>query len=434
MSNVSFVKTMSKSVLFVFVLFVLAGPSQILAAEGITGNWEIKMDSNGQESFAELSISKNPDGSFAGTWGDDKLSDVKFEGQKLTFVRILQRRDQEFKTTFEGVLKDGKLTGKLTSDRGTSTAEGYRPRIIPAAVGQWDMKIEVGDREFDAKLVVSQGSDGELTGKWISGRGEDTISKVKFENGKLTFTRKSTYQDRQRESTYEGTVKGNDLVGKSKSERGEVVCNGRRAGGEMIGKWEFTSTSERGTRTNTLTIYPDMTGRYQSFGGAIAIKDLKLEGSQVTFGIDMGFGERSFNMTFEGKLQGSTLNGKFITSRGDREVTGKKMAVAAVSSLVGTWELTSTSRDGTPRTQTLTIKEDMTGTYKSQDRETNVENLKIEGDQVSFKIIRRFREREVPMEFKGKLDGETLNGQFITSRDGQDVSRDVTGKKVGVVH
>jgi len=75
----------------------------------------------------------------------------------------------------------------------------------------------------------------------------------------------------------------------------------------------------------------------------------------------------------------------------------------------------------------------MTGTYKSRDSETNVENLKIEGDQVSFKIIRRFREREVPMEFKGKLDGETLNGQFITSRDGQDVSRDVTGKKVGVV-
>ena len=333
MSNVSFVKTMSKSAFFVFVLLALAGPSRILAAEGITGNWEIKMDSNGQESFAELSISKNPDGSFAGTWGDDKLSDVKFEGQKLTFVRILQRRDQEFKTTFEGVLKDGKLTGKLTSDRGTSTAEGYRPRIIPAAVGQWDMKIEVGEREFDAKLVVSQGSDGELTGKWISGRGEDTISKVKFENGKLTFTRKSTYQDRQRESTYEGTVKGNELVGKSKSERGEVVCNGRQAGGELIGKWEFTSTSERGTRTNMLTIYPDMTG-----------------------------------------------------------------------------------------------------TYKSQDRETNVENLKIEGDQVSFKIIRRFREREVPMEFKGKMDGETLNGQFITSRDGQDVSRDVTGKKVGVVH
>ena len=98
------------------------------------------------------------------------------------------------------------------------------------------------------------------------------------------------------------------------------------------------------------------------------------------------------------------------------------------SALVGVWELTTVSSRGT-RTRTLTIKEDLTGTYQSRNRETPITELKIEGDQVSFKVQRKFREREFTMEFKGTLDGKMLNGQWITPRG----SRDVTGKKVSPV-
>ena len=95
------------------------------------------------------------------------------------------------------------------------------------------------------------------------------------------------------------------------------------------------------------------------------------------------------------------------------------------SALIGTWELTTVSSRGT-RTRTLTINEDLTGTYQGRNRETPITDLKIEGDEVSFKMLMRFRDREFPMEFKGTLDGETLKGQWITSRG----PRDVTGKKV----
>jgi hypothetical protein len=50
----------------------------------------------------------------------------------------------------------------------------------------------------------------------------------------------------------------------------------------------------------------------------------------------------------------------------------------------------------------------------------------VDGDQVSFKVIMRYGERDVPMEFKGRLDGTTLNGERTTSRG----TSKFTGKKV----
>jgi hypothetical protein len=113
-----------------------------------------------------------------------------------------------------------------------------------------------------------------------------------------------------------------------------------------------------------------------------------------------------------------------VTPNGTNEVAGKKIETA--SALVGTWELTSESPQGV-RTSTLKIKEDMTGTYTTRDSETPITDLKVEGEEVAFKVMRKFGEREVPMEFKGRLDGTTLKGQFITTRG----SREVTGKKIG---
>ncbi len=62
MSHISLVKTIGKSVFLVFLLVLLAGVSQVLGAEGITGDWEVTMDFNGRQIFARLSISKRADG------------------------------------------------------------------------------------------------------------------------------------------------------------------------------------------------------------------------------------------------------------------------------------------------------------------------------------------------------------------------------------
>ncbi len=404
-------------------LLLLFQTSYLWAAEDITGQWEMKMEFGGRESFATMTILKKADGSLTGKWGSGELTDVKFEDGKLTFARIITFGDSEVILEYVGTLREGKITGQMSSDRGEFAVNGSRKKPRCPALGQWDMKYSVGDREMTGKVTISQEPDGKLAGKWDAARGEHVISNVKFQDGKLSFTRNSKYENFEFETNFEGTVKGHDLAGVFKSDRGEIQAAGERIGAPLIGKWDLTTTSERGTRTRMLTIFSDMTGRYESFGGEIPIKDLKLEGDQVTFIIEMGFGDRTFKMDFKGKLDGKSLTGQLVSERGATEVAGKMLKT--VSPVVGTWEFTRETSRGT-RTSTLKIKEDMTATYTYRDNEVAVQDLKVDGNQVSFKVTMTYGDREYTMEFKGKVDGKTLVGERTTSRG----TREMAGRKI----
>jgi hypothetical protein len=293
------------------------------AGQDITGEWEMAMDFGGRESFATLSITKKADGTLTGKWGSSDLTDVKFENDKLTFVRTIRFGDQEFTMNYSGTLKEGKLTGTMSSDRGDMPVNGVKKKPKLPVVGQWDIKFNVGDREIKSKLIITQKSDGSLEGKWEE-PGQHVLSDVKFENGKLTFTRKSKIEDMEFETTYEGTVKGDELIGMLKGEGGPWQANGKRLGSTLIGKWELTIDGEMGQRPGMMIVEPDLTGRYELFG-EIPMKDLKLEGDQVTFYIEFGPPDQTFKMEFKGKIDGNNLKGQMTSERGSEDVTGKKV-------------------------------------------------------------------------------------------------------------
>jgi len=309
----------------VLITLAIGIPQAFAAAEEITGDWELTMDFNGMQTFATLSITKKPDDTLTGKWGSSDLSNVKFDGQKLTFARTLRMRDQEFTMDFSGTLKDGKLTGNLSSDRGDTPVTGARKKPKPPVLGQWELKYQIADQDVTTRLVVSQKPDGTPEAKWTSNIAQSVVSNVKIQEDKLTLSRKTTFNDTAFESTFEGTVKDHKLTGTIKSEMGEVAVAGQRIGIALIGKWELTRTTEQGTRTNLLTIDTDLTGRYESFGGEIPIKDLKLDGDQVSFKTEMGFGDQTFVTEFKAKLDGKTLKGQSVSERGTNELTGKKV-------------------------------------------------------------------------------------------------------------
>jgi len=404
-------------------LILLVQTSLVWAADDITGQWEMTMEFGGRESFAMLTISKNADGNLAGKWGSDDLSDVKFQDGKLTFVRIVRFGDQEFSLDYAGTLKDGKITGTMSSDQGEFDVNGARFKPMSPALGHWDINFNVQDREINARLSVSEKPDGTLDGKWSREEGEHIISNVKFKDGKLTFTRHVKFNDFEFDVDYEGDIKGNELTGTMKSDMGDIPANGKRVGALLIGKWDLTSVSEFGTMQGMMRVNGDMTGRYEFFGGEIPMKDLKLDGNQVTFALEMGWGDQTFTLNFKGTLDGKNLKGQMTSDRGTSEITGKKAEEA--SAVIGTWEFTRETSQGT-RTSTLKIKPDMTGTYTMRDNEVDVKDLKVDGNNVSFKIELSFNDRQFTMEFKGKVEGKALQGEFITQRG----AREAIGKKI----
>jgi hypothetical protein len=310
--------------IIVIGLLLLAQTSLALAGDEITGDWDVTIDFNGREGYASLSITKAEDGTLKGKWGSSELSDVKYEDGKLTFIRTMGRGDRQFTTDYEGTLKDGKLMLTITNDFGEMSAVGERPKPMSPVLGQWDIKFDAGGRQIEAKLTVSKDPNGTLVGKWDE-EGEHKISNLKFEDGKLTFTRQSKIGDMEFETTYEGTVKGNELIGTMKGDMGEWEANGKRVGVPLIGEWELTTVSDFGERKSMMKIFPDLTGRYEFFGNEVPMKNIKIEGDNVTFVVEMGFGDQTFQLDFKGKLEGKTLKGEMTSDRGTSEVTGKKI-------------------------------------------------------------------------------------------------------------
>ena len=339
------------------------------AKPDIVGEWRLSrvMPADAQNAAAPrggmmasiLSLSRNKDGKLTGQMigmmGITDLNDVKFENGTLTFSQTMRMRQEEAVSTFTGTLKEGKLVGTQTSPRGEMAMEGTPILPPPAIVGNWEITSTRGDRQMVTILSVTTDEDGKFAATWQpqrpqgqeqgqpqqadrpqGQRGFGELSDVQYKDGKLTFTRRSMrrtqqqdqQQDQQQErvSTYVLTAKGDVLTGTVTSQQGERPIEGKRAAASpVVGTWMLTVTSERGERTQRLVVCPDMTALY----GATPVEAVTCENNAVSFKITMGFGDRTFETTFKGTLDGDKLTGQLSsTGQNDQvftqEVVGKK--------------------------------------------------------------------------------------------------------------
>jgi hypothetical protein len=187
-------------------------------------------------STATMTITKNAEGKLAGTWstqrGESQLSDITFEGGKVKFAQTNNFGGQDMKTTYEGTVEAGKIKGTGKGQFGEvtfdGTLQGEAKTGADAIVGEWQMSVNMPARDNVEKLTVTKNADGTLAGKWESRRGENKISNMKFEGGKLTFIRTIDFGGRIMESEFEGTVEGDAIKGVFKSDRGNRDANATR--------------------------------------------------------------------------------------------------------------------------------------------------------------------------------------------------------------
>lgn len=82
----------------------------------------------------------------------------------------------------------------------------------------------------------------------------------------------------------------------------------------------------------------------------------------------------------------------------------------------GIWKWTITTQNGDTIDSTLELKqtgETLTGMYKgSRGGESKIENGKISSNEVSFKVKREFQENSFTIVYKGKLEGDRIDGSI----------------------
>jgi hypothetical protein len=325
MKQREFGKTALFSALVIAALVVQVS-AQPPGGRGIYGDWLIQSDFNGRTIESILSLSRDQEGNPTGVWlgfrGMDELKDLTLKEGKLSFTRARQGRDGEIRSSkFTGTLADGVLSGTLSSDRGDREFKGKRMPRVPRAVGDWKMKYTVGDREIVSTLKIRSDEQGTLTATWPSDQVEHTVTDMKLDRRDLTFKRATKMGDQEWQATFTGTLRGNEMIGAFKSERGTMEATGTRVGGDLIGTWNLEISSDWGDRKNRLRVYPDMTARY----GANFVKKVTLEGEKVSFKLELGWGDRTFEMDFTGKIAEGKLTGKLTSERGSSEITGTKV-------------------------------------------------------------------------------------------------------------
>jgi hypothetical protein len=89
-----------------------------LAADNaaVVGTWKISTEMQGQPVEMTMEI-KEADGALTGTWtsprGSDTMSDIKWDGQELSFSRTVSRQGQDFKVQSTAKITGDTLEGKM---------------------------------------------------------------------------------------------------------------------------------------------------------------------------------------------------------------------------------------------------------------------------------------------------------------------------------
>lgn len=99
-------------------------------ADAIVGEWQMNVNVPARENVEKLTITKNADGTLAGKWvgqrNESKISNLKFEGGKLTFIRTTDFGGRIMESEFEGTVEGDSIKGVFKSDRGNRDANATR--------------------------------------------------------------------------------------------------------------------------------------------------------------------------------------------------------------------------------------------------------------------------------------------------------------------
>ncbi|MEJ5258878.1 MAG: hypothetical protein WHS88_01680 [Anaerohalosphaeraceae bacterium] len=302
------------------------------AGRGLWGDWELKIKFEDREMDALVSFGRDENGNLTGDWisfwGVAELKDIQFEDGKLRFEQISRFRGEEYRSKFSGKVEEDKLSGTLSGERGESEVTGRRLPRLPRVVGTWNLKYKVGDMDVEAKLIIKADKEGNLSGQWQSAPVESEVSDVKYERGTLSLKRKMKMGDRQMEASFEGTIDRQSglLKGTLKSEMGDIAVEGARFGEALIGSWDLEIATDQGSYKQRLRVNPDLSGLY----GTLPIEKIEFDGTKVSFKAKREFGERTFEISLDGKLADSKLTGQITTMRGTQTFEGKKIVRAMV--------------------------------------------------------------------------------------------------------
>jgi len=307
-------KTTNRSVLVLAVLLVAVITH---AAETPVGDWK------GESSRGEYTIAITSDdaGTLAGQMtsgrGPNDLTNLKHDGNQLSFTNLLEFNGQSVELNFAGTIDGDTFTGTISTPRGerpiTLTRAQSGATGIPDLVGTWKL---VGESQFgtlEHTFVLNE--DG--TGTYASSGESSDISNLKVEGKKVTFDMTVYGGPQPYPVAFDGAYDADALTGDMISQGSSFAkLTAPRAKGlaQWAGVWKLVGESRYGPLEHVLTIASDGKAKYASGGDVSDVSNVKIDGSKIDFNMTVFGGGGSYDVAFTGKFDGDDLNGDVMTS------------------------------------------------------------------------------------------------------------------------
>ena len=209
-----------------------------------------------------------------------------------------------------------------------------------------------------------------------------------------------------------------------------ISSNTFGAAPDVSGKWKWKYERNNGEPIDIVMNLRQqdskLSGTVQSGDREMKVEDGKLTSDgQVTFYITVELDSGPLKVEFSGKAQADKITGKAQYPAGENEKREVEWIAKrdAVRDLSGKWNSVFKRQDGTPMETTLQLKqngEKLTGTQAFNENESEISDGKVQGEEVTFKIVREREGRTVTAKYKGKVQSNnSIKGEIESDWTGE---------------
>jgi hypothetical protein len=199
-------------------------------------------------------------------------------------------------------------------------------------------------------------------------------------------------------------------------------------------KWDYTFNDNKAEfRLKLDWDGKQLTGKYTAFGDTTDIDQAKLEKDDISFVAHREFNGNQFDVGFKGKVAADAIDGKVNVDfgQGPQDFDWHAKRFVDVNDVLGTWELKLETPNGLiePKITITNDKDGLHGHYVSPFGEREAKNLELKDGQLAWEISGERDGNQFKVVYRGKPQGDTIEGTNNFDFNGNTGAIDFTGKR-----
>lgn len=215
-----------------------------------------------------------------------------------------------------------------------------------------------------------------------------------------------------------------------------VLHSAEEARPHAAGTWKWTVTTPDGQAISAMVILKQdgekLTGTYNSrigensFGEA-PIQAAKISGREISFKVVRKINDQEFTLNYGGKIEGDRIKGSVVIGDGDQKFDWDAKREPSKLDPTGTWKWSMARSNGEKMEATMKLKlesEKLTGTIAGGDFSVEIENGRLNGDEIAFQTTIDRDGQKIVAKSKGKVMAAMIKGSVEFDVNGETRTRE----------